>query len=101
MCHVLVPDLRSSFSNVLIPRPYGLGYTTAGPSALGFADLILRANFNLSKIASREKKFTFATEDSILDTQMTFAIVSFGPCPFVPAVPLSFCPFGASHNVKF
>ncbi len=48
MCHVLVPDLRSSFSNVLIPRPYGLGYTTAGPSALGFADLILRANFNLS-----------------------------------------------------
>ncbi len=92
MCHVLVPDLRSSFSNVLIPRPYGLGYTTAGPSALGFADLILRANFNLSKIASREKKFTFATEDSILDTQMTFAIVSIGPigpCPLVPAVLLS------------
>ena len=90
MCFVLVPDLRSSFSNVLIPRPYGLGYTTAGPSALSFVNLMLRAKFNLSKITFREKKIIFAAEDSILDTQTTFEIGSLGPCPLVPAVLLSF-----------
>ncbi len=52
------------------PRPCGLGYTTAGPSVLSFA--------NLKKL----KKFN-----------VTYAIVSIGPlgpCPLVPAVLLSF-----------
>ena len=64
------------------PRPCGLGYTTAGPSALGFA--------NLKKL----KKFN-----------VTYAIVSIGPLSYWSLSSCPRCPFvlfldRSKHNLK-